>query len=101
MPALYSKQKNTVVFLADFFKVSRPTVYKVIQRARLKEFIPRDSSNQKYRCLQYGIRRLAKVEARLEAKLKANARRYNKQYPGENDDLFQHACMIVIRLKFR
>jgi len=33
--------------------------------------------------IQYGLKRLAKVEAILEKKLKAQARRYNKQYPGE------------------
>jgi len=80
---LHSSGKNSVAFLADFYQVSRPTVYKVLKRARLKEFIPRDSSNQKYRCLQYGIKRLAKVESKIEAKKKAEAKRYNKSYPGE------------------
>ena len=33
--------------------------------------------------IRYGLKRLAKVEQKLERKLKAQARRYNKQYPGE------------------
>jgi len=33
--------------------------------------------------LRYGLKRLAKVEAELERKRKAEVRRYNKSYPGE------------------
>ncbi len=33
--------------------------------------------------LEYGLKRLAKVETELERKLKNQARRYNKSYPGE------------------
>lgn len=80
---LYTEEEKSVTFLADFFNVSRPTIYKVIKRARLQDFIPRDSSNARWRCLPYGIRRLAKIEASIEAKQKAEAKRYNKAYPGE------------------
>jgi len=31
-------------------------------------------------CLEYGIKRLAKVERELEEKLKKQAKRYNKKY---------------------
>ena len=80
---LYTEEDKSVSFLAEFFNVSRPTIYKVIDRARLQEFIPRNSANHRWRCLPYGIRRLAKIEASIEAKQKAKARRYNKAYPGE------------------
>ena len=80
---LYTEEAKSVTFLSEFFNVSRPTIYKVIQRARLQEFVPRNSSNQRWRCLPYGVRRLAKIEASIEAKKKAQARRYNKKYPGE------------------
>ncbi len=33
--------------------------------------------------MEYGLKRLARVEAALEKKLKAQAKRYNKDYPGE------------------
>lgn len=33
--------------------------------------------------IKYGLKRIAKVEAKIERKLKANAKRYNKSYPGE------------------
>ena len=65
------------------YSVSRPTIYKVVHRARHKDFSLHRSINKRYRCLQYGLKRLAKVEAALEKKLKVQARRYNKQYPGE------------------
>lgn len=80
---LYSRERKSVTFLAEYFNVSRPTIYKVLKRARLREFMPRNSMNKKYRLAKYGVRRLAKVEASIEAKLKAKAKRYNKQYPGE------------------
>ena len=53
------------------------------ERGRDKDFSIHKSINKRYRCLKYGLKRLAEVEAELEKKLKAQAKRYNKQYPGE------------------
>lgn len=80
---LYNTGEWSVVALAERYLVSRPTIYKALQRGRKREFAPRDSSNHRYRSLRYGIKRLAKIEARLEQKLREKARRYNKSYPGE------------------
>ena len=80
---LYQTGDVKVSHLARRYRVSRPTIYKVLGRARKQEFKPRDSTNERYRALKYGLKRLAKVEAALEAKLKAQAKRYNKAYPGE------------------
>jgi len=33
--------------------------------------------------LQYGLKRLAKVEQTIQERLKREAKRYNKSYPGE------------------
>jgi len=41
------------------------------------------SINARFRTIQYGLKRLAKVERELEERLKKDAKRYNKQYPGE------------------
>jgi transposase InsO family protein len=71
------------VALAEVFRVSRPTIYKVLARARGQEFAPRKSTNKRYLSVRYGIKRLAKVEASLERRKKAEARRYHKHYPGE------------------
>jgi len=80
---LYGTRTWTVVALSHEFRVSRPTVYKVLHRARIQEFAPRKSTNMRFLQAHYGMKRLAKVEASLEAKTKAMARRYNKDYPGE------------------
>ncbi len=80
---LYGTRQWTIAALAREFRVSRPTIYKVINRARSQEFAPRKSTNTRFLQAHYGIKRLAKVEAAVEAKKKAEARRYNKDYPGE------------------
>lgn len=72
-----------VATLAEHYRVSRPTIYKVLARARKQEFIPRQSINDRFRTMKYGLKRLAKIEADLERRRKAEARRYNKSYPGE------------------
>lgn len=69
--------------LARDYRVSRNTIYSIIHRARVKDYSIHKSTNKRYRCLQYGIKRLAKVEAALEKKLKNQALRYHKNYPGE------------------
>ncbi len=65
------------------FQVSRPTIYDVLKRARLQEFMPRDSTNQRFKTLQYSLKRLAKVEQTIQERLKREAKCYNKSYPGE------------------
>jgi len=79
----YSQQQLPLAVLARQYGVSRPTVYKVLQRARRQEFSPRSSTNARFRCLRYGLRRLAKIERQVEERLKRQAKRYNKIYPGE------------------
>jgi esterase/lipase len=69
--------------LAERFHVSRPTIYDVLKRARLQEFVPRNSTNQRFKTLQYGLKRLAKIEQTIQERLKREAKRYNKSYPGE------------------
>lgn len=69
--------------LARTYRVSRPTIYTIIHRGRHRDYSVHKSINKKYRCLEYGIKRLAKVERALEEKRKKVAKRYNKTYPGE------------------
>jgi len=83
---IFDKYFNKGVRICDLqkqYSVSRPTIYRVLERGRNNDFSIHKSINKKFRCLEYGIRRLAKVEAELEKKLRAQAKRYNKQYPGE------------------
>ena len=79
----FTKHKKRVSDLASEYHVSRPTIYKIIRRGRLKDFSIHDSTNKRFRCLKYGIRRLAKIEKTIEERLKRQAKRYNKDYPGQ------------------
>lgn len=78
-----SKQKLTHNILAATWGVSRPTISKVLSLVRHGIFAPLPSTNQRYRNLAYGMTRLAKVEQAVEERLKKQARRYEKSYPGE------------------
>ncbi|TLN09864.1 IS481 family transposase [bacterium] len=79
----YYDDRKTVSALAEEYHVSRPTIYKILRRGRSKDFTIHRSTNKRFRCLPYGIKRLAKVEDKLEARRKAEAKRYNKDYPGQ------------------
>ena len=68
-----------VIDLAKKFQVSRPTIYKILTRARKKEFTPRKSVNKKFQCFKYGFRRLAKIESKIQEKLKKKSKRFNKK----------------------
>lgn len=69
--------------LAKKYRVSRPTVDKILNRGRKKDFSIHKSVNKRFRCLKYGMRRLSKIEKKIEDKKKKKAKRYNKKYPGE------------------
>lgn len=68
--------------LSEKYRISRPTVDKIINRARNNDYSVHRSENKRFRCLQYGLKRLNKIEKQIEEKLKKQARRYNKKYPG-------------------
>jgi len=79
----YFHKNVRIAALSRDYRTSRNTIYNILNRARVKDYTVHKSVNKRYRCLQYGIKRLAKVEAALEKKLKAQALRYHKNYPGE------------------
>jgi transposase InsO family protein len=79
----YNQQEYKVSQLADEYRVSRPTIYKVLREVRLGNLMPKKSVNKRYRTLEYGLKRLAKIELKIQEKLKSRAKRYNKSYPGE------------------
>lgn len=86
--AIYQKwlAGNKIVPLARHYEVSRQTIYKVIKRAKLKDFFNHLSINLRWRNITYGLRRLAKTERMLAiklAKLERRNNRYQKTYPGE------------------
>ena len=72
--------------LARHYGVSRTTLYEVFKKAKLGVFENYSSKNLRYRTIEYGLKRLAKVEAKLEKRLGKRERRlnrYQKTYPGE------------------
>lgn len=79
----YTQDKQSVTSLAAEYKVSRPTIYRILKAARLRLLVPQKSTNNRFKQAKYGMKRLAKVEREIEEKLKKQARRYNKSYPGE------------------
>lgn len=79
----YYKNNLRVCDLKRKYQISAPTVYKIIHNARNNDYSIHKSINKRFRCLEYGIKRLSKVERKLEEQLKKKAKRYNKKYPGE------------------
>lgn len=83
---IFNKYYSKNIRICDLrrqYSVSRPTIYRALERGRDKDFSLHKSTNKRFRCLEYGLKRLSKVEAELEKKLKKQAKRYNKNYPGE------------------
>ena len=62
----FHEGKKKVSTLADEYHVSRPTIYKILRRGRHKDFTVHKSTNQRFRCLKYGIKRLAKVSMGMQ-----------------------------------
>jgi transposase InsO family protein len=79
----YHSQHVSVSTLAAEYHVSRITIYKVIREMRVNQVYQQKSINKRYRTLEYGLKRLAKIEDSIQKRLKAEAKRYNKSYPGE------------------
>jgi transposase InsO family protein len=75
--------KIRVCDLARKYLVSPPTIHKVLTRGRANDFTVHKSTNKRFRTISYGLRRLAKIEKIIEERLKNQARRYNKDYPGQ------------------
>jgi transposase InsO family protein len=79
----YYKKHVRVCDLCRKYQITTPTVYKIIHRAKNNDFSVHKSINKRFRCLRYGIKRLSKIEKQIEERLKKQAKRYNKKYPGE------------------
>lgn len=65
------------------YLVTYPTVYKILRRSKDNDYSIHNSENIRFRCLEYGLKRLDKISKKIEEKLKNKAKRYNKKYPGE------------------
>lgn len=84
--AIYEAWINgqSVTDLSNEYKVTRKTIYKVLERARIKDFENHLSINNRFKTIEYGLKKLRKVSIRLQKRIdRNNIKRYEKEYPGE------------------
>ena len=71
-------------WLADEYHVDKKIIKRIVVRGRLGDFSVHDSTNLRYRTLEYGLKKLLKTEQKLTKRAERLAiRRYEKSYPGE------------------
>ncbi len=69
----YYIRKLKKIELQRKYGISYPTVQKILTRARHGDFSVHSSANKRYRTLEYGLRRLSKIQKRIEDKLRKQA----------------------------
>ncbi len=72
--------------LSKYYRVSRKTLYEVFHKAKLGVFENYSSKNLRYRTIEYGLKKIQRIERKLEKKLakrELRLNRYVKKYPGE------------------
>ena len=70
--------------LADEYHVDKKVIKRILVRGRLGDFSVHDSTNERYRTIEYGLKKLMKTERKLQKRAERLAiQRYEKEYPGE------------------
>ena len=70
--------------LGKSYHVDKNVISKVILRGRLGDFSVHDSTNRRYRTIEYGLRRLTRTQQIVAARLFARDKhRYERKIPGE------------------
>jgi transposase InsO family protein len=70
--------------LADEYHVDKKIIGRIIVRGRLGDFSVHDSTNERYRTIEYGLKKIMKTTKKLEKRAERLAiKRYEKSYPGE------------------
>lgn len=72
-----------ITWLADQFRVSRMTIYKILKRGKMKDFSIHKSGNMRYRRALFGLKKLSVAQKTICGKLAKKAFLYEKNYPGE------------------
>lgn len=82
---IWLKGNRNVSALARSYHVDRNVILRVILRGRLGDFSVHDSTNHRFRTIEYGLKRLAKTENEIQKRLDRQKRhiRYEKNVPGE------------------
>ena len=72
--------------LSGQYHVDKNIISKVVLRGKLGDFSVHDSTNRRYRTIEYGLRRLSNTEQQLAVKLAKRTKRnkrYERSMPGE------------------
>lgn len=83
---LWEKGFHSYRKLGKMYHVDKNVIRTVVLRGKIGDFTIHDSTNHRYRTIEYGLKRLDKIEQILEKKLRNKERRknrYEKMYPGE------------------
>lgn len=74
---------NKVAHLAREFHVNRSVIYKILRRGKIGDFSLHNSTNQRFKTINYGLKRINKSENNIRKKLENYIHRYEKEYPGQ------------------
>jgi transposase InsO family protein len=75
---------RTVASLSRDYRISRQRLYVVLERARLGDFENHKSINQRFRTIEYGLKKLSIVERKLRKRIERKwIKRYEKEIPGQ------------------
>lgn len=70
--------------LADEYHVDKKIIHRIVVRGRMSDFSVHDSTNERYRTIEYGLKKLLKIEQKLQKRAeRLTIKRYEKEYPGE------------------
>lgn len=76
-------QGQSIRSLAADYHVDKVVIQRIAERGRRDDFRVHDAMNERYRTVEYGIKRLAKTEGSLKAKIARVKPRYERSVPGE------------------
>jgi len=83
---IWSKSNVSLRKLADQYHVDKNIIKVVVLRGKIGDFTVHDSTNHRYRTIEYGLRRLSFAERQIAKKIDKRARRanrYEREAPGE------------------
>lgn len=83
---IYEKWKNGKVSFRNLGKeyhVDKNVISTVIERGRMNDFSVHDSTNHRFRTIEFGLKHLSKTKTYLEKHLRPNPNRYERSVPGE------------------
>lgn len=91
------KQGKSQRWLADEYHVDKRVIGRIIVRGRHGDFSVHDSTNHRYRTVEYGIKKLMKTEEKIKKRMeRLEIKRYEKAYPGE---MFHADTKLLPRIK--